>query len=146
MNYRNIKILIATIAIGITFISCGQNTAKNEIKSSKTKTFQNQPTVELINPSILETKLGDIQLVDVRTPKEYAEGHIKGADNINIYDDNFMEQMSKLDKSKPVYVYCRSGHRSGNSAKMLKKAGFSKVYDLKGGILAWKSENKKTEK
>lgn len=78
-----------------------------------------------------------VQLVDVRTAQEYAEGHIAGAINIDYYDRNFVgECEAQLDKAKPVAVYCRSGHRSGLAAKALAKAGF-KVTNLEGGIMAW---------
>jgi len=88
----------------------------------------------------------NVQLIDVRTPKEFTHEHIKGAININYYKKElFKNEMAKLDKSKPVYVYCRSGVRSNKSAKILKNAGY-KVYDLKGGILNWKNNNLGTVK
>jgi len=117
--------------------SCAQNKAKD----SEATTVQAKPTVELINPTDLNAKLGDIQLVDVRTPKEYTEGHIKDAKNINFYDDNFIDQISKLDKDKEIYIYCRSGGRSGKAAKQLEAAGFTKVYDLQGGFKNWSGSN-----
>ncbi len=87
-----------------------------------------------------------VQLIDVRTPKEFTSEHIKGAININYYKKElFKNEMAKLDKSKPVYVYCRSGVRSSKSAKILKNAGYM-VYDLKGGILDWKKNNLGTVK
>ena len=83
----------------------------------------------------------DIQLVDVRRPEEYAEGYLKNARNINFYDGDFIDQMIEdLDKSEPVYLYCRSGGRSGKAATKLSEEGF-KVYDLQGGILDWKLNN-----
>ncbi len=87
----------------------------------------------------------DVQLIDVRTPKEYKESHIKNAKNINIYDDDFLQQTTSLTKSKPVYVYCRSGVRSMKAANKLKDAGF-KVYNLNGGIKTWRKEGNKVEK
>ena len=82
-----------------------------------------------------------VQLVDVRTPEEFNEGHIKGAVNICVTCDGFNSKVSSLDKSKPVYVYCRSGHRSGNATKILSKIGFEEVHDMDGGILAWQANN-----
>ncbi len=84
----------------------------------------------------------DVQLVDVRTPEEYNEGHIKGAKNINVFDQDFVEEATaELDKSQPVAVYCRSGKRSAEAAKKLEEKGF-KVTNLVGGILAWKEDDK----
>ncbi|MDE5886226.1 MAG: rhodanese-like domain-containing protein [Muribaculaceae bacterium] len=86
---------------------------------------------------------GDVQLVDVRTPEEYAEGHIEGARNIDVFDDDFLEEAQKsLDKSRPVAVYCRSGKRSADAARKLSANGFQ-VTNLEGGILAWKENREK---
>ena len=89
---------------------------------------------------------GNVQLLDVRTPDEYADGHIAGARNINIYDDSFISQaLDSLDKSKPVAVYCRSGKRSAEAAKRLAEKWY-KVTNLEGGIIAWTDANKPIEK
>lgn len=79
--------------------------------------------------------LGDSSgiLLDVRTPEEFASGHIEGAININLFDSNFAAQVEGLDLKKPIFVYCKSGGRSGKSAQVLLKKGARKVYDLIGG-------------
>jgi len=115
------------LVLSVNFISCAQST-KTDV-------------VSLISPEELNSKTNAIQLVDVRTPQEYNDGHLKNAENINFYDTNFLDQMSKLDKKKDLYLYCRSGNRSGKAAKKLEKMGFTKVYDLEGGIINW---NKKS--
>jgi thioredoxin 1 len=79
------------------------------------------------------------QLVDVRTPAEYNEGHLNNAVNMNISDPAFKTQVTTLDKSKPVYVYCLGGGRSASATAMLKENGFTQVFDMKGGIMAWKN-------
>jgi rhodanese-related sulfurtransferase len=76
-------------------------------------------------------------LLDVRTDREFEMGHIKGAAQIDFYDAGFQEELAKLDKAVPVYVYCRSGNRSGQAAQMMKQMGFKEVYNLEGGIGAW---------
>ncbi|NBR14744.1 MAG: rhodanese-like domain-containing protein [Flavobacteriales bacterium] len=78
------------------------------------------------------------QILDVRTAKEVAEGKIDGSVNIDYFSPNFLEKASKLDKNKPVLIYCAAGGRSLSAAKDLKKAGFKKVYDLQGGFDNWK--------
>jgi rhodanese-related sulfurtransferase len=83
-----------------------------------------------------------VQLVDVRTPQEVAIGHIEKAININIADTDFQAKISQLDKTKPVAVYCGVGGRSGKAAAMLTTLGFTKIYDLQGGMTAWKGQNK----
>lgn len=96
-----------------------------------------------------ETKLktsGTAQLLDVRTPEEYTEGHLKNSRNINYKSADFKEKVSKLDKSKPVFVYCLSGGRSASAANVLHENGFTEVYDMKGGYIKWSSSGKAVEK
>ena len=87
-----------------------------------------------------EIKANSVQLLDVRTPQEYAEGHIDGAFNINIQSDDFQQRAEKeLSKDSTILVYCRSGRRSMEAAEMLTKLGY-KVVNLKGGIIEWKGD------
>ena len=79
----------------------------------------------------------NVQLIDVRTPNEYKSGHIKGAKNIDFFSIQFKDEFNKLIKGKPVYVYCRSGSRSRQTANELALMGFKEIYDLKGGILKY---------
>ena len=137
MNLNKLKLLIVATLMTATLSSCGQNSTKKEVKDSEIQSSQTQSISELIGPAALNEKLGDIQLIDVRTTNEFNRGHIKNAVNINYYDGNFYEQMSKLDKNKELYIYCRSGNRSGRAAAKLKEQGFTKIYDLQGGILNW---------
>ncbi|MGB0405531.1 MAG: rhodanese-like domain-containing protein [Fusobacterium sp.] len=86
------------------------------------------------------------QIIDVRTPNEWATGIIKGAYKFNIFEDTFEKNINMLDKKKPVYVYCKSGGRSAKAAKKMKELGFQKIYNLKGGMNAWKQANNYTIK
>ena len=84
----------------------------------------------------------NIQLVDVRTPAECAKGIIENAIKIDITEDNFEKiALDKLDKTKPVYLYCKSGGRSKKASKLLLKKGFQ-TYNVLGGYIAWKQKNK----
>lgn len=76
-------------------------------------------------------------LVDVRRPDEFAAGHLPGAVNIEVTAPDFGPRVGALDKTKPTYVYCRSGARSANAAGLLTKAGFAQVSNLLGGMLDW---------
>ncbi|GIV33232.1 MAG: hypothetical protein KatS3mg031_0767 [Chitinophagales bacterium] len=86
------------------------------------------------------------QLIDVRTPEEYAEAHLKGARNINVEDERFNVEIKTLEKDAPVFVYCRSGRRSMLAAEQLKAKGFKTIYNLEGGILSWQQKGKPVEK
>ena len=85
----------------------------------------------------MEEKTSKI-ILDVRTPEEFEKGTIEGAININFYDKNFDEQLSNLDKSKPTFIFCKSGGRSGKTFNKMKTMEFTEVYELKGGYSAWK--------
>ena len=76
-------------------------------------------------------------LVDVRRPDEFAGGRIPGAVNIEVTAADFAQRVAKLDKTRPTYVYCRSGARSSKAAAQLSAAGFTQVYNLLGGVLDW---------
>lgn len=85
-------------------------------------------------------KTDSVQLLDVRTPQEYAEGHIEGALNINIQSDDFQQMAGKeLSKDSTILVYCRSGRRSMDAAGILTRLGY-RVINLKGGIIEWKED------
>ncbi len=95
-----------------------------------------------------ETLIEDpnVQLVDVRTVAEYSDGHIPGSLNINVQSDSFAADVDELlEKERPVAVYCRSGRRSRDAAKLLVEKGFKKVYNLDKGFLAWKELDKAME-
>jgi thioredoxin len=80
-------------------------------------------------------------LIDVRTPEEFKSGAIEKAINIDYNDPKFEEKIVHLDKKMSYYVYCLSGGRSSSAADFMRKQGFEKVVDLKGGILAWQKSN-----
>ena len=126
--------LIGIALIVISFVAC-----KKEIKKElpiATETVEST-IIGSISGDELKSLGNDIQLVDVRTPEEYELGYIKNAININIKDKAFLESTVLLDKSKPVYVYCMKGVRSTTAAKALEKAGFTKIYNYKGGFGEW---------
>lgn len=95
----------------------------------------------------VEQELADgAQLLDVRTKKEWDEGHLEGAKLITVTEDGFLEKAkATLDPEKDVVVYCRSGSRSAKAAEQLRAAGFT-VHDLAGGIMAWEAAGKPIEK
>lgn len=131
-----IKLFLLIAFVSLTFLSC------------KEKQTEGDSVVELITVEEMDSLLdmGKVQLIDVRTPKEYNEGHIEGAMNIDFRDENFKDLIAKADKSKPIAVYCGRGGRSGKCSAYMKKAGFTKIYDLDGGITEWKFKGKKVVK
>lgn len=83
-------------------------------------------------------------LIDVRTPGEVSQGYIDGASQfIDVYSPDFQKKMERLYKNKTYVVYCRSGARSAQAGERMISMGFTKVYNLQGGISNWKGSVKK---
>lgn len=108
-----------------TISSCDGQTSKN-IKSV---------SAEIFAKKINETSKS--QILDVRTPEEFESEKIDNAINANWLGDSFITDVAKLDQSKPVFVYCKSGGRSSKAAAKLAELGFKNIYELQGGILKW---------
>lgn len=104
---------------------------------------QKENSIKKIDKATLQAEaLGqDVQLVDVRTPEEYAKGHIGDAVNINVNASDFEERISQMDKEAPIYLYCKKGGRSNRAVGILQDLGFETIYDYSGGYDDWiKSE------
>ena len=128
--------MVIAIVCSMSFsmkVSAGRNSLPSMI------ILQNTPIFKVVSSKEFKTLMSKkgAQLVDVRTPKEYNDGHIGVAKNIDFYGSTFKSQMEKLDRNKPVLLYCHSGGRSGQALTMLKSMGFKEVYDLKGGWSSW---------
>lgn len=120
------KTVVLAIVLSLGFFACTSSPKGNVLTPHAFKAGMNDKKDEI--------------LLDVRTAGEYSEGHIKNAINIDWYSPDFQAEVAKLDKSKPVFLYCKSGGRSGQAAQVLKNMGFTEVYDLDGGITSWKNE------
>lgn len=106
-------------------------------------------SVKKLDPQNFDKKLKESKetiLIDVRTPAEYAQGHLANAVSIDIYANDFKSRIGKLDKTKPVFVYCKAGSRSGSAVNIMEEMGFKEIYDLSGGIIGWQQANKPTVK
>jgi rhodanese-related sulfurtransferase len=80
----------------------------------------------------------DFVILDVRTPGEFGQGFIEGAALLDYHSPDFGERFAQLDRDATIFMYCRSGNRSSHVLRMADELGFRRVYDLRGGILAWK--------
>ena len=113
----------------LVLVSCSEVQHKAYTKDISVMAFQ----------SLLATQ-NDLQILDVRTPDEWAEGIVQGAVQINWYEDSFNAKVEVLDKNKPVVVYCKAGGRSKQAMYRLAQLGFKKVYNLEGGYDAYWSK------
>ncbi len=150
---KQIKILVLVFSLAV--FGC-----KNDVKNNAETKEVNMPEKTIEKPQSARNELGkgkiilinseeaeklmqskELQIVDVRTEEELKGGTIDGSVNM-IYQENFEEKMQSLDKSQPVLVYCHSGRRSAECAKILQEAGFQKIYDLDGGVKQWIKDGK----
>ena len=132
MSLKKIKLAL-TLSLGLIFLNCENSSSKN---------------AKLLEPIEYKTFLieNDVLLVDLRTPKEFNSGHIENAINVNFLSLEFDKDIQKLDTTKTILIYCRSGNRSRKSVAKLVEAGFDEIYDLKGGVLNWKKKGQELVK
>ena len=107
-----------------------------------------KPAVQNVKPDEFEklSKEKDTVILDVRTPREFGEGHIPGAVNVDWNSKDFAEKVGALDKSKTYLVHCAVGGRSARACDKLSKMDFPHLYNLEGGIMAWQRAGKAVEK
>lgn len=104
---------------------------------------QKATAIQTIGPAAFSAQLkasAAPQLLDVRSQEEYVTGHIENADNVNWLSDSFVLRTAKYKKTKAIYLYCKSGGRSAKAAEKLAELGFTKIYNLQGGMLKWEAD------
>ena len=103
---------------------------------------QSQPNKSIKTLSVIEfskklSQTQNVQLLDVRTPEEFKADHLDNAINNNILATDFGAKTQSLNKSKPLFVYCKAGSRSAKAAEKLAALGFAIIYNLDGGLMKW---------
>lgn len=124
-------LVLALVLVKIDFVQA----QTSEVKALSASEFE----------GLMKNK-GAIRVIDVRTPDEMAEGHLINAINIDYKNENFKDEISKLDKNRTYLLYCKTGIRSGNAASAMKAAGFTHLYSMDGGIEAWQEAGKPIQK
>jgi phage shock protein E len=133
------KLIAVTLFVGLGLTSCG---------SSKTSSPPTAATAsplaaghQMLTPpaadSLLRGPPSNLVIVDVRTPAEFAAGHIAGAVDIDLNSATFAGEVAKLDPKLPYFVYCHSGNRSAKAVAYMQQHDFGSIYELQGGIAAW---------
>lgn len=119
-------VLVVVVALVVVLLSTNTNCCA----ANPASTVQNISPAEYWDQFISASHL----LIDVRTPEEFASGHIQGAVNIPV--DDLTGRLSEVPNNQPGVVYCRSGNRSARASQILAQSGYTSIYDL-GGIIAW---------
>jgi phage shock protein E len=146
---RTYSWLAVTAALCLALIaSCG-----NSGTSSSPSSTAPRPTAppaasaavghQLLAPAAADALLHNppvgLVVLDVRTPAEFAAGHIASAIDLDLNGATFQSEVAKLDPATPYFVYCHSGNRSAQASAYLQQQGFTSIYELQGGITAWQS-------
>jgi rhodanese-related sulfurtransferase len=148
MQSKLIFTLVIALLIAAGCSSDGSTEAESTPTSSEVASSPDAETSDALGVRLVSATEGaeiqadppaDLVILDVRTPDEFAEGHIEGAILIDFYADDFGDQLTELDPGVPYLLYCRSGNRSSLTASMMQNLGFTDVADVDGGIGAWTS-------
>lgn len=133
------SLLVASCSEAQHSTNSTESTTPSSTGNSTTTTAQTAAKTRVVSATEFKslTEKEGYQLLDVRTPDEYNAGKIGNAVNINFFDADFAAQVDKLDKSKPVLIYCASGNRSGKATAIMKNMGFTEIIDLQGGYGNW---------
>lgn len=131
------KIVLSLSLMGVfLFFACQTNQVEKVTSSEEIQTIisslNNVNQIDFSNPNNV--------LIDVRTPEEYADGHVKGAINLNVKDDNFAKKVSELDSTKNYYIYCRSGVRAKSAEAIMLENNLKKVHTFQDGMMTYKGE------
>lgn len=138
---KRISIFGLALALTIGMVSCGNS----QEKKANTTEQSNRSIAKNISTTQFQKMLAsdkEVFVLDVRTPAEVAAGAIEGSTPLDFYGVNFKQELNKLNKNKPLVVYCAVGGRSGQAMNMMKRMGFKEVYNLSGGIRAWINEGR----
>ena len=139
------RLVLSIATLGLALTACGDNGSKSSSankaanESSANNTASDLPGVRVVTPADANKLLADGSrtLIDIRTPEEYAEGHLAGSQLIDFKAADFEDRLKELDRNAQYVIYCRSGNRSGQARTLMTSLGFTDVADIDGGIQAW---------
>ncbi len=138
-----VKPLLAVLVTAALLLSHSLSFSQDRGPSSTDRST----TITILSPNDAYTMVQknknnkDFVVLDVRTPEEFASGHIEGAINIDYNSERFKSEIGKLDKNKSYLVYCRTGRRTSGAVKIMTQLGFNRIYTIKGDIVEWQAEH-----
>ena len=144
--FMNTKIVVVSVVgslgLGLTSCQVKKPAESNENSSTDEKVAASHIiTIDAKSASALLENDSSVVVLDIRTPAEFAQGHIKDAINVDFKSAGFSAALAKLDKSKTYLMHCRSGGRSGRALPTFKKQQFTKIYHLNHGIQDWQKSS-----
>jgi rhodanese-related sulfurtransferase len=121
--------------------ACGDG--DEAVDQAATTSAAAEASIRVVDPEVAFELVGNppeaLTIIDVRTPEEFGAGHLADAVLIDIYRDDFTQQLDALDRTTPYLIYCRSGNRSEQARQIMVDLGFSDVTDIAGGYQAWEA-------
>ena len=139
---RTIALLALPVIALVGLAACGSDDAA-DTTAAPTAAPATARTVQLVSAAeadaLVAAPPAGLVVLDVRTPEEFAAGHLAGAVNVDFYAASFADDIAALDPAVPYLVYCHSGNRSGKATQAMQQLGFTTVYDLDGGVTAWQA-------
>ena len=140
LRYSGIIVILLLAISGLLLVAgCGEKVATET--PDLTGQIIQDVTVEEAYTLIQQNQLDPtFIIIDVRTPEEFAEGHIEGAINIDFQSENFRGQIGELNRNNKYLIYCRSGNRSRGALEVMVEMDFKEVYHLSAGIIKWIDE------
>lgn len=125
---KRIPIFLLIPLLALWFVGC----------STPSKTVIHHLSAEDVRSLIIQNGSNpEFVILDIRTPKEFKQGHIAGAVLLDYYNPNFRKGLQKLDKSKTYLIYCRTGNRTSRTLAIIENMGFKTIYHLQRGIVEW---------
>ena len=143
MSAKRTRLLATAVAAALAVSACGNDddgAAEPEAEPAPAEVAA-PAGLSTVSPAEAAATIADppadLVILDVRTPDEFAEGHIEGATMLDFYEPSFAAELAELDPDVPYVVYCRSGNRSGQTLGLMAELGFSSVENVDGGVIAW---------
>ena len=143
---KTFSILFVTALLTVLAANAGAQPAKSQTKGETPSSASSVKNVEAEQAAKLLKENKKIVVLDVRTPEEFAAGHIAGATNLDFHNPDFEKKLSVLDKSKSYLVHCAAGGRSAKTRELMKKQQFQSIYHLEGGLKAWEKAGNPVER
>ncbi len=135
------NLVALTLSVGLGVASCASSSTSSPVTAAPVTSAVTG--YQMLAPTAADALLRDppkkLVVLDVRTPSEFAAGHIAGAIDIDLTAATWAGEAAKLDPKTPYFVYCHSGNRSAQAVAFLKQHGFNSIYELQGGIAAWQA-------